>query len=329
MRERAREQTEPVVVTRDGRLDPRAVGWSRAPLQRTPLGGSRLRHKRWEHWAVTTPTCLFMLTLADLGLTGLVVVACCDLATGRWIEAARPVRGLRFSDGVQASDFDLDVAGVRVRLHDDGPRTSISVATRPPFARIEASLVVDRPAGHDTLNVVVPWSAERFAFTSKQVALPARGHVCAGRDHEVSDGAFAFLDHGRGVWPWRTRWNWACGAGRTHGKVVGVNLGARWTDGTGATENGVVVDGRLEKVHDDVRFDLDRATPEAPFAIRGGPVDLVFSPLGPHGAGRKRVRVDLGLVAADLDFRIGRLRGSIGAQRIDVFGWAEAFDARW
>ncbi len=320
-----KEQTEPVIVTRGGRLDPEAIGWSRAPLQRTPLAGPRLRRKRWEHWAVSTPSCLFLLTLVDLGLTSLVMVGCCDLATGRWIEAARPVRGLRFSDGVQGCDVDLDVVGLRVRVRDDGPRTLLSASARAPFPRIEAELVVERPVPWDTVNVVVPWSEKRFAFTSKQIALPVRGHVTAGRDYPVGDDAFAFLDHGRGVWPWRTRWNWGCGAGRVDGRVVGVNLGARWTDGTGATENGLVVDGRLEKIHEDLRFGLDRAAaPDAPFAIRGGPVDLVFSPL--H---RKRTRADLGLVAADLDFRIGRFRGSIGEQRVDVFGWAEAFDARW
>lgn len=58
---REREITDPVPLTRpDGRLNPGAVGWTRTPLITTDgIGRGRAgkgRNKRWEYWAVTTPT---------------------------------------------------------------------------------------------------------------------------------------------------------------------------------------------------------------------------------------------------------------------------------
>ncbi|XTZ13159.1 hypothetical protein ACQSSU_16520 [Micromonospora echinospora] len=47
------------------------------------------------------------------------------------------------------------------------------------------------------------------------------------------------LDHGRGKRPYAMTWNWAAGAGP--GRAI--QLGGAGTDGTGSTENALVVDG--------------------------------------------------------------------------------------
>lgn len=59
------------------------------------------------------------------------------------------------------------------------------------------------PAGHETLNVVIPWSDSLYQFASKHKARPAHGTL---------------------------------------------QVGGKWSVGTGATENGVFVDGRLSKI---------------------------------------------------------------------------------
>jgi hypothetical protein len=66
-----REITTPVPLTRpDGRLYPAAVGWTRTPLHETDGIGhgrrGRGRNKRWEYWAVTTPTHVVALTVSDV-----------------------------------------------------------------------------------------------------------------------------------------------------------------------------------------------------------------------------------------------------------------------
>ncbi len=288
------------------------IGWSRTSVQSTHVEG--LRSKRWEHWAVMDRETLFMLTVVDLGVVSLVVAAFCDLATGRWTEAARPLaRRLLLPDRVHGADVRIEAPGVFVVLAESDEGTAIEVDVKTPLARVAASIDVVRPRAHETLNVLVPMD-RNFAFTSKQSALPARG-VVAGR----TIAGFACLDHGRGLWPWRTRWNWCSASGASRGRVLGVNLGARWTDGSGTNENGVVVDGRLRSIETDVRFALDART------ITGDDVAVTWTELA-----RKRVHVELGVLAAHLDFRVGRFSGRIDELAFDdLLGWAESFDARW
>src|SRR5207248_1329256 len=148
--------------------------------------------------------------------------------------------------------------------------------------RLEADILVERPAGHETLNVVIPWSDAQFQFTSKQNTLPASGFVQLGEEgYEFTAPSFGCLDYGRGVWPEHTRWNWGAASGVEGGRVVGLNLGGQWTDGTGMTENGICVDGRLTKIGEDLTFEYDANDRMKPWRIRSegtNRVDLVFEP---------------------------------------------------
>jgi hypothetical protein len=319
---RGTELVTPVDVVSAGRLAPSARGWSRRPVQRVDLAGVRARRKRWEHWAITTAEMALLVTIVDLDLFALVIVGVLDLATGRFSEISRPFRsGLEMPATVHGAD--VRVPGVDIL--ERGEQTILLVDVEQFGRRVRAEIEIERPVDHETLNVVVPFDDERFAFTSKQVALRARGFVRTHRHYAVA--GVACLDHGRGIWPWVTRWNWASAATAN----IGFSVGARWTDGSGTNENGLVIDGRLHNLEEDVRFELDRRAPRAPFRIHGGSVDLVFTPLaGSERLARKRLWFDLGLLAADLDLRFGHFDGHIAGHRIEhLFGWAEAFDTRW
>lgn len=327
---RGSEHVSPIDVVHAGGFDPASRGWSRFPFQRVDIPRGPARRKRWEHWAITTREMVLLVTIVDVDLFSLAIVSVLDLSTGRFTEITRPLRsGLALPTKVH--EADVHVPGVDILERAD--TTCLLVDNAQLGQRIRAEIEIDRPPQHETLNVVVPFpssarparDAQRFAFTSKQVALRARGFVRTHRRYVV-DG-FACLDHGRGLWPWQTRWNWASAAGGN----VGFNLGARWTDGSGTNENGLVVDGRLHNLEEDVRFELERRAPRAPFRIHGGRVDVLFTPhQGSERLARKRLWFDLGLLAADLDLRFGTFTGTIADHRIDnLFGWAEAFDARW
>ena len=82
-----REITAPVsLTTPDGRLNPAAVGWTRTPLLRTDgIGRGRYawgRNKRWEYWAVTTPSHIVAFTVADIDYAALHELWVFDRATG-------------------------------------------------------------------------------------------------------------------------------------------------------------------------------------------------------------------------------------------------------
>jgi hypothetical protein len=324
----------------DGRLNRAAVGWSRRPLVTSNLRGHRLRKKRWDYWVVASDDCLINLTYADVDFLCLASVYFVDFATGRAVEksVALPLGlGGDFPDTVGGRDVRFDHLGLRFSIAREGDGTRLRIGFRKTLgAALEADVLVERPTGGETLNVVVPWSDDRFQFTSKQVALPARGEVrLDGTTHPFGprQRAFACLDHGRGVWPRETRWNWSAAAGVVDGRTVGFNLGAGWTDGTGVTENGLVLDGRLEKIGEPVTFTFDRAAPRGPWRVRSpsGRIDLTLAPL--H---HRRMSGDFGVAAAHMDWSIGRITGSLvsdGGERLEllpgIIGWAEDFRARW
>jgi hypothetical protein len=88
------------------------------------------------------------------------------------------------------------------------------------------------------------------------------------------------LDVGRGRWPSEITWNWGGGAGRAGGHVVGLQFGAKWTAGSGFTENGIIVDGRLSKLGHELDWTYDWDEPMAPWRIvdPGGQLDVTLSP---------------------------------------------------
>jgi len=320
------EITEPVDTTDatgEGNRD--AIGWSRRPLHRVGTLGAWGRRKRWHHWCVTTPRDVFSVTFADLDYLGIASVFVLDRSTGETIEdrAVRPF-GWRvvLPDDPLRGLVELRAGAMHLRIDDRGDRVALNVRSR----RVSAELEVTRTANLDTLNLLVPFDRGRFQFNAKQVAMPARGTVAfAGQTRRLGAEAFACLDYGRGAWPHHTRWNWASGAGTQNGATVGLNLGARWTDGTGVTENGVWVDGRLQKIHGDVRFEWSAPEPRRPWTITGSDVDLRFT------VEHVRAVRDIGLpVGAGLCLGFGSFAGRAGGVEIrDLFGWAEDFHARW
>ena len=337
-------QTWVDLATPEGRLAAEAVGWSRRPLHRTDLGAGWGCRKRWEYWAVLGEEAMFAVTLADLDYAGLAAVSLLEYDTWTITERAllTPLAaGLsmpqQFADPKAAVNFDA--LGLHVELCSHATHTQLRAEFGRGGGHLIADLRVERPPTQQSLSVVIPWSATRYQYTSKHVGLPASGTVLVGgRRYEFTpdQGARAVIDHGRGRWPRRTSWIWACAAEapahRT--EAVGFNLGGRWTQGTGLTENGLFIGGRIEKLAEELTFEFDRQDWRRPWRIRAPSerVDLVFSPLHCRRIGALPEWLPLG---ARLDWRLGRYSGSLiteAGERIqvrDLLGWAEELAARW
>ncbi len=303
----------------DGRLSDAAIGWSRRPLHRANLTGRWPRKKRWDYWCVVGPTHLCAITLADIDYLGLAVLSVLDLESGEWCEriAVTPLGlDVHLPDAACSAIGSFDRYGVDISIDDCESGVRLRAEAR--------NLKLDFTLSHagDSLSVVVPWSDRRFQLTTKQVGIPARGDVHLHGRHIVFDEAWACRDFGRGIWPRRTHWRWAAGAGLAGRRAVAVNLGGRWTDGTGATENGLFLDGHLHKIHDDLTVDAR--------GVRGPRVDLRFVPT----QGR-RVGVNLGLASARLRWSFGHFSGTLvtdDGERLQVDGlrgWSEVLVARW
>lgn len=291
-----REILEPVdLCDSDGGLAPAAVGWSRRPLHRCNLAhGWR---KRWDWWCVTDGRIFLMLCAADIDYLAGGVVSLLDLETGEKYERLVPI-GCPLPETVSGSSFNR--LGMKMQLGPD--RISVSVG------KISAEFELG-PNG-DSLSTVVPWSARQFWYTSKHVGIPARGTLRWG-DRIINMDGWAALDFGRGRWPARAQWNWGVGVGGG----VAFNLGGRWTDGTGATENGLFVGGNLRKIQDAVTW-------EPGWRLRSADVELDFTPTFERRLGWPP--------RFGLHWCAGRWRGRVLDQKIeDLFGWAEALDIMW
>jgi hypothetical protein len=200
--------------------------------------------------------------------------------------------------------------------------------------RLDADVHVALPPDHETINIAVPFGGKAFQLNSKHAARPARGEVRAfGRTHSFGEGAFGCLDWGRGVWPWKTIWNWSCAQGIVDGRAVGLNFGARWTDGSGVTENGVTVDGKLHKIGEDVVFHYDRRDFTKPWTIRTTRSDRVRLVVEPFWEITRRANARL--LRSELHLVWARVSGEVGldsGERLEVsklIGWAEEHVARW
>jgi Domain of unknown function (DUF2804), N-terminal/Domain of unknown function (DUF2804), C-terminal len=291
-----REIVEPVdLCDADGTLSPAAIGWSRRPLHRCNLG--RRWRKRWDWWCVTDGRWYLILCAADIDYLAGGVVSLLDLSTGEKYERLVPL-GCPLPETVSGSRFHR--LGMKMDLLPH--RLSVSVG------KISAEFEL-APSG-DSLSTVVPWSRDQFWYTSKHVGIPARGTLRWG-DRVIDIDGWAALDFGRGRWPARARWNW----GVAVGGGVAFNLGGRWTDGTGATENGLFVDGKLRKIQDPVTW-------EPGWRLRSPDVELDFQPMFERRLGWPP--------RFGLHWCAGHYQGRVLDRKIDrLFGWAEALDILW
>lgn len=332
----AQEITTPVTLCRpDGRLDPDAVGWTRRPLHDTSgIGRGRYgwgRTKRWEYWAVMTPTHVVSLTISDIDYAGVHELWVLDRATGAEVRTPTVVpfaRGVRLPARLGEGPARAHARGLDLAIDEVSGGTRL----RGRSARIELDVLAARPDGHECLGVVVPWSERLFQYTVKDVARPAQGwFVVDGVRHELPVGSScAVLDHGRGRWPYRMRWHWGAGSGVHDGRVIGVQVGGRWTDGTGSTENALLVDGRLHKNDDELVWEHDPADPLAPWRIHGPHADLTFTPTHDHAT-----RTNMLLVAQEAHQCFGTYAGWMTDEHgtrvafAGIDGWAEDVRNRW
>jgi len=329
------EITEQVDLVRpDGRLNPEAVGWTRRQLHNTDRIGrgryARGRNKRWEYWNVITPSHILAMTISDIDYAGVHEVWLLDRERGEafGVNAISPLARRTTLPGTlgrgpaRAHAGDLAIA---VDELDDGTRL------RAITPRVRFDVVAQRPEGHEAMGVVVPWSERLFQYTVKDVARPARGRLWIdGVRHEIPEGSWAVLDHGRGRWPYRVTWNWGAASGHSDGHTVGVQIGAKWTTGTGSTENAVVVDGVVHKISEELTWEYDTADWLRPWRMHGRHADLTFTPFYD-----KASATSLGVISTRGHQCFGHYNGwmldSAGrrVQVRDLTGWAEEVTQRW
>lgn len=324
---------EPVkLCDESGRLNPDAVGWSRKPLHTCNLKGRWPRKKKWNYWCITSDKYAFSATVANVDYLALGAAYFIDFETKEiteWNTGFPAGLGCHMREEVEQN---VEFSHPQMKLSFKHENNVIKI--HASGKKLKADISVEKPTGHETLNAVVPWNSNHFQFTSKQNTLPAGGEVnIDGKKFTFTAGnSFACLDFGRGIWPYRTKWNWASCSAR-HGKdIIGLNLGGMWTDGTGSTENGVCINGKLYKISWDVKFQYNKNNFMEAWKIftpGSDTVNLIFTPFF-----EKKNKMNLLLLSTEVHQMFGRFSGAVKTADGDVsfndfIGWAEESISRW
>lgn len=333
-----KEITTPVhLCNSDGKLNPSSIGWARRPIITSNITGSFTRKKKWNYWCVYGQKALFSATVSHLDYAAVCFVYFLEYETKRFIEKTIVIP---FGINCQMPD---EVQATAEAIHKDmnlffisNENETLLKVSCPDFGgeNLEVDIVITYPPNIDTLNVVVPWSEKRFQFTAKHHCLPASGSFKVGKQTFTFDPNtdFAVLDYGRGIWPYASTWNWGMASGKQGSDTIGINLGGQWTDGTGSTENAVIINNHLTKISEDLTFHYDRDNYMKPWFVdsSSGRIALTFTPFYERIAA-----TNVSIIQSEVHQMIGHYHGQIHlstSESIEIknlLGTIEDHAARW
>jgi hypothetical protein len=327
---------------------PAQVGWARQPLLDCNLEAARFytlrmfqrfRIKRWDYYAVFTPRRFFSATIADLGYAGNIFVYTMDFESGDLHEEGLVIplgKGIELPRNSTAGDshFANDKARLDFRLQDGSRRISVDWPGFHDGRGIQAEIELACPPGHESMTIVIPIGDRRFYYNRKINCLPASGNIRYGDLEEKLDPktCLGSLDWGRGVWEYRSFWNWASASGfLPDGRTVGLNLGCGFGDLSRAGENALILENRIHKLGE-LKFDYVSGDYMKPWRFRDaeGRIDLTFTPFKDRLA-----RTNLGIIFSEVHQMFGRYNGRVltgdgqPVQIHDLIGFAEEHQARW
>ena len=323
------------------------TGWARFPYLdcnlenagRHPRGlFQRLRLKRWDYYAVTTPDLFLSITLAHLGYVGTVFAYVVDYGSDALHEETLLApfgAGIELARNADSGSSHFDNGRARVAFEASDGERHVRFSW-PGFDRkrgLEADIVLRCGRDHESVVTATDMGGPRFFYTRKVNCMPGEGRITWG-DRQVDlkpNTSLGTLDWGRGIWPYSTSWIWAsASAFLESGRTLGMNMGSGFGDAS-APDNALILGGRVHKL-DQVTFAYDHARLMAPWRMTSpdGRVSLDFQPF------KERVaRTNLVVVKSEVHQIFGRYNGFVESddgERVsvhDVIGFVEEHHARW
>lgn len=329
----------------DSRGNLMQVGWARQPLLDCNLEDARVyrvralqwtRMKRWDYYGVAYPNGYFSATIADLGYAGQVFVYMVDFEKASYVEDTITIplgRGVELPRNSTSGRSEWRGKRARLLFDEAVELRTVSVEWDDFGGRpLAADLSLDVPGGHESTVMVTPIGARRFYYNRKINCMPVAGAIAVGDNvttinPETSSGT---LDWGRGAWAYRSFWVWASSSGfLADGRRVGLNFGFGFGDDSAATENTLLLDGRIHKLGA-VDFSYDNTDFMRPWRMASDRLDLTFTPFLDRTA-----KTNLLLIRSEVHQMFGHYSGTVvddagNDVHIDgVVGWAEEHRARW
>jgi hypothetical protein len=324
------------------------VGWSRQPLLDCNLEKARFyklrwlqrwRMKRWDYYAIFTPQRFFSATIADLGYAGNIFVYTLDFTTGELHEDGLVIplgRGIQLERNSPSGEaaFANQQASLRFQINPQERHVSVNWPGFHAGRGIQAEITLRCPPQHESMNIIIPIGQKRFYDNTKINCLPAQGFIQYGKLREElhPETCLGSLDWGRGVWEYRSYWNWASASGfLPDGRTIGLNLGCGFGDLSQATENCTILNGHIHKLGA-VHFDYHSGDYLQPwhFTDDENRLNLTFTPFKDRTA-----QTNLGIIFSEVHQMFGRYDGQVRLDDDqllgihDLIGFAEEHQARW
>ncbi len=300
---------------------------------------NRLRLKEWDYYGVWSGERFFSITISHIGYAGLIFAYVIDFRNGRIIEKGRitPLgKGVELPRTSLEGDAVFEHDGLRVAFlrKTDGRHIELYWPQFSNGRTLSAELFIGHDIGRDSIVMATPMDGACFYYNEKIPAMPVTGRVSLPGffSDDNFDASLAVLDWGRGVWPYRSYWNWASAFSRLpDGRRLGLNMGCGFGDLSFATENCFFLEGRLHKIGP-VSFDYESGRFIKPWRFRDseGRLNLTMQPIFERVA-----KSNLLLIDSEVHQVFGRYEGTIissEGEKIEVCGltgWAEEHHARW
>lgn len=344
MKEQELLETSPLL---DQQGDLLQVGWARQPLLDCNLESAhfyrirpfqRFRIKRWDYYGVTTPTHYYSFTLADLGYAGQAFAYVVDFEARIHHEETLTIplsRGIdlpRNSTG-GASRYESEKARLVFQVEPEARHVTVDW---PGFGAngLSAEFSLGLPADHESMVIVIPIGQKRFYYNRKVNCMPVEGWVKEGDEKVSLDPArdLGNLDWGRGVWAYNSFWVWASASGfLADGRRAGLNMGFGFGDTSAATENALILEGRIHKMGQvDFTYDPDDFMQPWRMVSSDGRLDLEFVPFLDRTAATNLV-----IITSEVHQMFGRYYGAVRTdegeeiQLDGLVGFSEEHHARW
>lgn len=323
------------------------VGWARQPLLDCNLenvGFYRLRFlqplriKRWDYYGLTTPSHFYSFTLSDLGYLQMVFAYVVDFEARTHHEETLtllPRAGVSLPRNSTEGESHFDNGKVRL-LFQAEPGTRRLEVDWPAFGGqgLRARVALTQPSEHESMVIVIPIQGKRFYYNRKINCLPAEGWVeDRGQRVELTPTTcLGNLDWGRGVWEYRSFWVWATASGfLPDGRRLGLNMGFGFGDTSAATENAVILDGKIHKLGQ-LEWIYDPQHLSQPWSMRdlSGRLNLRFDPFYDRVAA-----TDFKVLGSTVHQLFGRYYGTVQTDEGETIavdglaGTAEEHHARW
>jgi hypothetical protein len=244
--------------------------------------------------------------------------------------------GIKLERNSEAGEASFANEKVSLLFQSDGQERRVKV-NWPGFHNgrgIQAEIVLNCRPDQESMNIIIPIGEKRFYDNTKINCMTAQGFIRYGDQREDlrPDTCLGSLDWGRGVWEYQSFWNWASASGfLVDGRTIGLNLGQGFGDLSKATENCIILNGRVHKLGA-VRFDYRSGDYMQPwrFTDDENRLDLTFTPFKDRTA-----QTNLGIIFSEVHQMFGRYSGRVilddgsPLEIRDLIGFAEEHHARW